>query len=369
VSQGGSRRRILVVDDDQALRDSLHLVLDAEYEVVDAPTGRDALTILSRHHLDAVLLDLLLPEGDGFEVLEQVRALPRYVPVIVMSGLDYSGTAAAAMRLGAVDYITKPFDEAELLATLHESITSSSTRVMRTRRSCGQRLLLLVAVNLGRRATLSLLLQRSCHVESTGSVAEAIGRIPAVNPDIVIVESADEASRVVDRLRTVFPKGTILVMEAKGSSLRDACCESRQPTVGVKRASLVQLLQEIESKVVSTTRVPPLSDMTLRALEYLSEHYAEATVRAVGRSIGSAPYYLSSRFRRETGVRLTTYLAMLRVEIAKALLVETNETTDAIATRVGFHDASHLSRVFMACTGRRPGEYRSAQRHAGQDAS
>lgn len=369
MSQSGLRRRILVVDDDEALRESLHLVLDAEYEVLDAPTGRDALKILSQHPVDAVLLDLLLPDRDGFEVLDELKALHSSVPVIVLSGLDYSRTAAAAMRFGAVDYVTKPADEAELLSVIQENISSSAARVMRARRSRSHSLLLLVAVSLPRRATLSVLLRRSCRLVSTRSVAEAIGRLPILNPAVIIVESADETCAVVDRLRAVFPRGTILAMEAKSSSSGYGAPESREYTAGAKLTSLGHLLQEIQSKALYRVGVTQVSDMTLRALEYLSEHYADATVQVVGRSIGSAPYYLSRRFRRETGLRLRSYLTMLRVEIAKALLVETTETIDAIAAQVGFHSASHLSRFFVVCTGRRPGGYRRTERHAGQDAS
>jgi len=71
-----------------------------------------------------------------------------------------------------------------------------------------------------------------------------------------------------------------------------------------------------------------------------------------------APYTLSARFRQEVGTPLRTYLQSLRIEIAKTLLIETSDSVAAVAARVGWHDASHLSRIFSAHVGCRPGVYR-----------
>src|SRR5882724_9841995 len=111
---GRVRSTILVVDDDPGIREALHLVLDDEYEVIDAVDGVDALAALASRKIDLMLLDLVMVHGDGFEVLEhQSKELER-PPIIALSGLNNASTAATAMRLGAVDYVTKPFDEEAL---------------------------------------------------------------------------------------------------------------------------------------------------------------------------------------------------------------------------------------------------------------
>src|SRR5436853_152517 len=109
------RPTILVVDDDPGLRDSIHLILDDEYEVVEAVDGAQALSILESTRIDLVLLDLVMSRGDGFKVLERRRKAEKTVPIIVLSALNTAWTAATAMRLGALDYVTKPFDEEVLL--------------------------------------------------------------------------------------------------------------------------------------------------------------------------------------------------------------------------------------------------------------
>src|SRR5207245_308240 len=108
-----SRQVILVVDDDASLRSALQLILGEKYQVLEAADAASALGTIGVRPVDLVLLDLLLQRGDGIEVLESLKATGRIIPVIVMSGLNTSWTAATAMRLGALDYVTKPFDEDE----------------------------------------------------------------------------------------------------------------------------------------------------------------------------------------------------------------------------------------------------------------
>jgi DNA-binding NtrC family response regulator len=119
-----ARATILVVDDDPGIRDVLHLALDDEYEVVEAEDGVQALAILASRKIDLIVLDLLMAGADGFEVLEQRRAEDKAVPFIVLSALDTAATAATAMRLGAVDYVTKPFNEEALLCLIGETLSS-----------------------------------------------------------------------------------------------------------------------------------------------------------------------------------------------------------------------------------------------------
>src|SRR5206468_2738876 len=118
-----ARATILVVDDDPAIRDVLHLMLDDEYEVLEAADGAQALATLASRKINLILLDLVMAGTDGFEMIEQRRAEDKAVPFIVLSALDTASTAATAMRLGAVDYVTKPFDEEALRCPTGETLT------------------------------------------------------------------------------------------------------------------------------------------------------------------------------------------------------------------------------------------------------
>lgn len=107
---------VLVVDDDPAIRRTLSINLRArDYEVETAGDGRSALRIAAGRMPDVILLDLGLPDIDGVEVLERLRAVTR-IPVIVVSARTDSDDKVEALDLGADDFITKPFSIEELLA-------------------------------------------------------------------------------------------------------------------------------------------------------------------------------------------------------------------------------------------------------------
>jgi DNA-binding NtrC family response regulator len=101
---------VLVVDDDAGVRASIRVVLDPEYEVVEASGGATARRLVESQPVDAVVLDLLLPEVDGLEVLQELRAIAPSLPIVILTGVKTVRTAVGAMKLDADDYLTKPFD-------------------------------------------------------------------------------------------------------------------------------------------------------------------------------------------------------------------------------------------------------------------
>ncbi|MGH7335063.1 MAG: sigma-54-dependent transcriptional regulator, partial [Candidatus Rokuibacteriota bacterium] len=121
-SARGLRPVILVVDDDPGLRESFRLILEDDYDVVDAADGPTALEILRSRQVDLVLLDIRLPEMDGIEVLERIKGTDEGVEVILVTAVKTLRTAVAAMKLGAFDYLTKPFDEDELLSVIRRAL-------------------------------------------------------------------------------------------------------------------------------------------------------------------------------------------------------------------------------------------------------
>jgi len=113
---------ILVVDDDPGLRESFRVILEDEYEVLDVPDGLQALEVVRSCQVDLVLLDVRLPGMDGIEVLGQLKALDEQLDVILVTAVNTLRTAVAAMKLGAFDYLTKPFEEEEVLAVIRRAL-------------------------------------------------------------------------------------------------------------------------------------------------------------------------------------------------------------------------------------------------------
>src|SRR5438093_1223873 len=118
----GVRPVVLVVDDDHGVRESFRLILEDRYEVLEAADGRQALERLRASPVDLVLLDIRLPEMDGIEVLERMKAVDDRVEVILVTAVKTVRIAVDAMKLGAFDYLTKPFDEDELLSLIRRAL-------------------------------------------------------------------------------------------------------------------------------------------------------------------------------------------------------------------------------------------------------
>lgn len=129
------KSRLLIVDDEQNIRRSLALILGgAGFQCFDAATGEDALLRLSKEDLDAVFLDVNLPGIDGLEVLRRIREIDREIPVVMISGHATIERAVEATRLGAFDFIEKPFSRDRILV-----LARNATETARLKREVAQR--------------------------------------------------------------------------------------------------------------------------------------------------------------------------------------------------------------------------------------
>ncbi|MCL5020107.1 MAG: sigma-54 dependent transcriptional regulator [Bacteroidetes bacterium] len=107
------RGHILVIDDDDAVRDSLRGFLDERgYEVQTAADGNEGLKLFSRHRPDLVISDVRMKEMDGIEVLKAIKVMDKNLPVIIMTAFGDMDSVIEAMKLGAYDYLEKPFKTA-----------------------------------------------------------------------------------------------------------------------------------------------------------------------------------------------------------------------------------------------------------------
>jgi DNA-binding NtrC family response regulator len=114
-------KKILVVDDELIIRVSCEKALIPEgYEVKSAASGIEALEILENEHFPLILLDLKMPDMDGIEVLKKTKERWPNTKVIIITGYSTVETAVQALRLGAYNYIEKPFTPDALLAAVKE---------------------------------------------------------------------------------------------------------------------------------------------------------------------------------------------------------------------------------------------------------
>ncbi|MBE0564652.1 MAG: sigma-54-dependent Fis family transcriptional regulator [Krumholzibacteria bacterium] len=126
---------ILVIDDEEAIRLFLEATLeDRGYDVVTAATGQEALARVARAEPDLVLLDLMLPDMSGIQVLEEVKKALPHVNVLMLTAYSGTETAVRAMKLDAFDYVTKPIELDRLLRLVQRGLDASAPARERYRR-------------------------------------------------------------------------------------------------------------------------------------------------------------------------------------------------------------------------------------------
>jgi two-component system KDP operon response regulator KdpE len=118
----GIQNTIIVIDDEAQIRKILSITLEAEgFKVIDTSRGKDGIVAVANNRPQLVILDLGLPDEDGFSVLKEIRTWSS-VPVIILSVRNSEDDIVRALDLGADDYVTKPFNTSEFLARIRANI-------------------------------------------------------------------------------------------------------------------------------------------------------------------------------------------------------------------------------------------------------
>lgn len=129
-----SERRVLIVDDDALVRETLRFVLeDGGYQVYAASSGAEALRVLEQKPVDIVLSDIFMPGMNGFDLLRQIRERAPDTPVILITGYGNIEMAREALKQGASDFITKPYNIHEIPIMIERNVTRHSLLTTQTR--------------------------------------------------------------------------------------------------------------------------------------------------------------------------------------------------------------------------------------------
>ena len=116
-------KKILIIDDDRDMRTGVTDLLKEEgYNVFSAVNGREGIAFAGENHCDLVLLDKNMPDMDGMQVLEEIKKIDNKLPIIILTGFSDIKTAVQAMKLGAFDYLTKPFENEEICLVVKKAI-------------------------------------------------------------------------------------------------------------------------------------------------------------------------------------------------------------------------------------------------------
>lgn len=120
-----SAKKVLVVDDEPSIRQSLSLLLKSNFQVQTANDGAEALSEMETFKPDLVLLDIMMPKMDGMETLKKIRETNPRIPVVMLTATNTVKTAVEAMKYGARDYLNKPFDVEELTSLIINTLETA----------------------------------------------------------------------------------------------------------------------------------------------------------------------------------------------------------------------------------------------------
>jgi signal transduction histidine kinase len=117
------RAKILIVDDELGPRESLRMILKDHYSLSFATNGKEAVDYVQNHGVDLVIMDMKMPEMDGITALKEIKKINPFISVLMVTGYGTIDTAVEAMKIGAYDYISKPFDAQHLMDAVEKGLS------------------------------------------------------------------------------------------------------------------------------------------------------------------------------------------------------------------------------------------------------
>jgi len=292
---------VLAVDDDSRVLDVYQAILEARYEVLTAANGRAALEILQSRTVDVVLLDMLMPGLNGIGVLEALKRLGIETNVVMVSGMNDTLCAFEALRLGASDYLSKPFDVGHLhqvIRRLTEDATPAAERPVSRTRTLPHALI--VTDNVGLRAGLAVALRTRGRVDAVGETRSALAVLARTRPDVIV--ASDPA--VAAELRAEAPAVPLLLAEGP-------------------RLEFDELLRGIvDAFGIRHEDVRSFAAPVARALAYVSARSGRTCIEAIAGAVGVSCSHLGHIFADEMEMTVTEYVTHVKLEAERPKLAK-----------------------------------------------
>ena len=293
------RRVILAVDDDPRVLDAYQAILESRYDVLTAPDGRAALEILQQRSVDVVLLDMLMPGLNGIGVLEALKRLGIETNVVMVSGMNDTLSALEALRLGASDYLSKPFDIGHLHQVIRR-LTEDPDAVEAAGRSRALPHALIATEDAGLRAGLAVALRTRGRVDAVADTHAALSVLQRTRPDVVVV--SDEA--VAAEIRGHASSVPIVVTTARRADFE---------------ASLPAIVDALGARHAD---VRPFTGPVPRVLAYVAAQHGRTCVETVAVTVGVSPRHLARIFAEQMEMTVTEYVTHVRLEASRPRLAK-----------------------------------------------
>ena len=298
-SSMNDKPHLLVVEDNDDLRDFLASILESEYEVTQAVNGREGLEKARAVHPDFILTDVMMPEMDGMSMVRQIKddASISHIPIVILSAKASMDDRIEGLKLGVNDYITKPFSATYLKQRMANIISN---------------------LHIQQQNYLEQI--KGFRMAEIPQSSDAVSGLPAVTPSAESVHTEEgEAAQ----------SGEGVVIRLQPANIVDA-----------DKQMMENLLAYIDEHISNP--------------ELKIEDLASAV--CLGRTV----FY--SKVRKLLGISPVELLRQIRIQRAEELVAKSKEPYSRIAYAVGFNDPRYFGKCFKAQTGLTPSEYRERSR-------
>ena len=344
------RTRLLSVDDDAEARALARTALGDDYEILEAEDGAGALERVRAEPVDGVLLDVEMPGLDGVAVLRELVARHPGLPVVMLTGVTSIDVGVLCMKLGAAEYVTKPFAP----TTLRDAVAAALARAQRVAGAGGEGSPLPVLVldaELGRRAVLQALLRDLDGVRLMQSAAELTTPGPTVGArGGVILTFADPANAAaLPAIRAWWPSARILVARLGRVAVPGVADEAE--LLDGRIGEVARLVAGLRAR--SAGAWDALSRYLMPALDHIARALAERLdADVLARVMRVSRRHIDRLFELELREPPMTFVRRVRIEAAIDLRLRTGDKLESIAERTGFADAPSLSHACQRIHGR-----------------
>lgn len=335
------------------MHDVYALAFERDYDHLRALGGHEALEILQSATIDVMVLDLMMPDLHGMEVLDRALALRPRLIVVISSVVDGSQSALRALRRGASDYFIKLTDPDVIEIGVRQVLAShGDPAIAIPQPRLVARRVLVVGLEPGFRAALTVALQPRCRVDVAARIGQAIEMLGTMMPDLAIVDLRSASpSRLQDLagLRSSFPEGPLIVV-----GVAERIAPFLQAPTGhleilvpepVDYALLFEEIAKLLGPDPDAAPMKSLGPASSAAMSRVVARYADHTLRVEHLSAGTglSKDRFAHVFSGEMGIPPMDYVARVRTQAAVFMLRETPDKVGTIARRLGFYDAPHLA--------------------------
>ena len=337
--------KIMIVDDDYIVRRGMMELIhwsDMRCEVISlAEDGVDALEKLQMEQPDILFTDVVMPRLDGLELLRLVRQSYPDMHTVIISAYDEAASIRRALQYEAVDFLIKPIDERGVF----EALTRAKIRFLQQKYF------------------------ESIERESWQCAYPFVAALEEGNRDKALQKAMEllkpfhahfiqQASCCVDLLMFADDK-------MANAQSRKILLPALLKILGVEEEdALWQIVRESICEICEQTASYGKNAMIVNTvIKMVRENYQNMpTITQMAQQLGISENHLQAIFKRKMGMTIRQFLTQVRLECAAKWLVTTNEKVFTIATKVGYHDVDHFTRVFRDRMGMLPNAYREKYR-------